>query len=392
MEKTIAADRFQILFDHASDAHFIFMDNGITDCNDAAVTLLKCRSKSEVLARHPRIFSPEYQPDGRLSLEKSMEMDAIARKRGWHRFEWVHQKVDGETFPVEVTLNVVEIDGKQAMIAVWHDLTGIKQTERQLKDLNIRMRNELESASEFQRSLFPAESPRSEKFSSAWFYKPCDELGGDSLNIIQIDPTHVALYVLDVTGHGVTSALLSVTATHFLSGYIKNHDYCPKQLVEYMNRHFSREPYVNHAFTLVYGVLDLETLAFTYTSAGHIGPIRVTAGAKTEVFDGHGPPVGLFAEAEYDRSSIQLKPGDRLFLISDGVYEVRSNAQEDFGIDRTCRHLDNESINDYSLGYTVNSLARQVFHWCLPEKPNDDISIVGVEILDKTAEDIQQIK
>ena len=369
MKKTISADRFQILFDHASDAHFIFMDNGITDCNDAAVTLLKCSSKTDVLARHPRVFSPDYQPDGRLSLEK-----------GWHRFEWLHQKSDGETFPVDVTMNAVEIDGKSAMIAVWHDLTQIKQKEQQLKDLSARMRNELESASEFQRSLFPVESPRSEKFSSAWFYKACDELGGDGLNIIQIDPTHVALYVLDVTGHGVTSALLSVTATHFLSGYIKNHDYCPMRLVEYMNRHFSREPYVNHAFTLIYGVLDLETLLFTYTSAGHIGPIRVASDGETEVFDGHGPPVGLFEEAQYGRSSIQLKPGDRLFLISDGVYEVRNATHEDFGIGRTCQHLGNESINKYPLDYTVNSLARQTFHWCSPEKPNDDISIVGVDI------------
>ncbi len=380
MEKAISADRFRILFDHASDAHFIFDETGITDCNEAAVTLLKCSSKSEVLARHPRVYSPEHQADGRLSIEKSKEMDAIARAKGWHRFEWMHQKANGEAFPVEVMLNAVEIDGKQAFIAVWHDLTEIKRTELQLKNLNTRMKSELENASEFQRSLFPVESPRSEKFSSAWFYKACDELGGDSLNIIQIDPTHAAFYVLDVTGHGVTSALLSVTATHFLSGYIKNHDYCPKQLVDYMNRHFSREPYVNHAFTLVYGVLDLETLVFTYTSAGHVGPIRVATDGKAEAFDGHGPPVGLFVEAEYGRSSIQLMPGDRLFLISDGVYEVRNSAGEDFGLDRVYWHLGNESINGYPLDYTVNSLARQAFHWCIPEKPNDDISIVGLEI------------
>ncbi len=103
---TTPADRFRILFDHSSDAHLILDETGITDCNDAAVALLKCHSKAEVLARHPRVLSPEFQPDGRLSIEKSKEMDAIACARGWHRFEWVHQKADGETFPVEVTLKI----------------------------------------------------------------------------------------------------------------------------------------------------------------------------------------------------------------------------------------------------------------------------------------------
>ena len=50
-------------------------------------------------------------------------MDALARAHGYHRFEWVHRKLDGESFPVEVTLNSVEIGGKPAMIVVWHDLT-----------------------------------------------------------------------------------------------------------------------------------------------------------------------------------------------------------------------------------------------------------------------------
>jgi len=99
MEKTISTDRFRILFDHASDAHFILDETGVTDCNDAAVALLKCRSKTEVLTIHPAVLLPEFQPDGRLSIKKSKEMDAIARADGWHRFEWVHQKADGETFP-----------------------------------------------------------------------------------------------------------------------------------------------------------------------------------------------------------------------------------------------------------------------------------------------------
>src|SRR5262245_66306628 len=116
------ADRFRVLFEHSSDAHFIFDETGITDCNSATIHLLKATDKSQVLALHPAVLSPEYQPDGRRSMEKSKEMDGIARAQGYHRFEWLHRKLDGEAFPVEVTLNAVQIGGPPALSVLWPDL------------------------------------------------------------------------------------------------------------------------------------------------------------------------------------------------------------------------------------------------------------------------------
>src|SRR5258708_26199943 len=118
-------DRFRVLFEHSSDAHFIFDETGITDCNDATVELLKAVDKAQVLALHPAVLSPEYQPDGRRSLEKAADMDALARTRGYHRFEWLHRKLNGQVFPVEVTLNPVEIGGNPSLIPCSHDFTTI---------------------------------------------------------------------------------------------------------------------------------------------------------------------------------------------------------------------------------------------------------------------------
>ena len=83
-------DRFRVLFEHSSDAHLIFDDTGILDCNRAAVKTLRCDDKKHVLRLHPAVLSPEFQPDGRRSLEKSVEMDALARERGFHRFSFLH--------------------------------------------------------------------------------------------------------------------------------------------------------------------------------------------------------------------------------------------------------------------------------------------------------------
>ena len=127
---TGAEERFRVLFDHSSDAHLLFDDQGIIDCNQAAIAMLRCRDKNQVLCLHPARLSPELQPDGRRSDEKCMEMDRLAREHGHHRFEWLHRRMDGENFPVEVTLTQVIISGKPTMLVVWHDLTERKRIEQ----------------------------------------------------------------------------------------------------------------------------------------------------------------------------------------------------------------------------------------------------------------------
>jgi anti-anti-sigma regulatory factor/PAS domain-containing protein len=132
-DAAVAHAKFRVLFEHSSDAHLIFDDTGIIDCNRAAVTMLRCADKSQVLRLHPAVLSPEVQPDGRRSLEKSVEMDGLARSRGYHRFEWMHRRMTGEDFPVEVTLTPVELPTGPALLVVWHELTEIRRRELELQ-------------------------------------------------------------------------------------------------------------------------------------------------------------------------------------------------------------------------------------------------------------------
>jgi PAS domain S-box-containing protein len=129
-----ANEKFRVLFEYSSDAHLVFDQRGISDCNNAAVTMLRCADKAQVLNLHPAELSPERQPDGRGSLEKSVEMDAIARAHGHHRFEWIHRRLSGEDFPVEVTLTPVQLTSGPAMLVVWHELTDIKRREAELHE------------------------------------------------------------------------------------------------------------------------------------------------------------------------------------------------------------------------------------------------------------------
>ncbi|MEO6521057.1 MAG: PAS domain S-box protein [Mucilaginibacter sp.] len=126
-------ERHRVIFEASTDAHLLFDENGIIDCNNAAVQMLKFASKDELMKHHPAEFSPEYQPDGRRSKDKAKENDALARQKGNYRFEWVHLQTDGKEILVEVTLNPVIVNQKAALLVVWHDITLRKQAEEKMR-------------------------------------------------------------------------------------------------------------------------------------------------------------------------------------------------------------------------------------------------------------------
>ena len=123
---------FRMMFERSADA-LVVLDvraGQFTDCNQAAVDMLRCADKSEVLARHHARFSPKFQPDGSLSSEKADDMIAIALRDGSHRFEWVHCSEHRADFPVEVLLTPIMMGEPQLIIATLRDITRQKQEQK----------------------------------------------------------------------------------------------------------------------------------------------------------------------------------------------------------------------------------------------------------------------
>ncbi len=126
---------FRVFFEQSADAYLILDGNVFVDCNQATVKMLHAQNKTEVLRTHPADLSPEFQPDGRLSDEKADEMIRIALERGSHRFEWMHRRLDGEDFPVEVLLTPIKAGDKTLIHATWRDITERKQSETVMSQL-----------------------------------------------------------------------------------------------------------------------------------------------------------------------------------------------------------------------------------------------------------------
>ncbi|MEG5049924.1 MULTISPECIES: PAS domain S-box protein [unclassified Microcoleus] len=124
--------KFRSLYELTSLPVFMLCDNAITDANTATLQLFGCTTPQELYGQNPGKLSPPLQPNGRDSLSLAHDMIAIAFERGKHRFDWVHQRLDGTDFPAEVVLTVIEVGNEKIIQVVIQDLTDRKLAEETL--------------------------------------------------------------------------------------------------------------------------------------------------------------------------------------------------------------------------------------------------------------------
>ena len=252
---------------------------------------------------------------------------------------------------------------------------ALRQATRQLEAAHARMKNDLEAAARIQQSLMPSALPEIDGCRFAWRYRPCDELAGDALNIFPLTDGRFGLYLLDVSGHGVPAALLSVTLSRVLS---QMRTESPAAIAAGLNQQFPMDPETRQYFTIVYGELDLADCRLTWVSAAHPGPLRIDAAGNTEHIQASGFAIGWFPHAEFEEQTLDLSPGDRLYLFSDGLVEATNYADEQFGLERVADVLAAKRSRD--LDASLDELLDEVLSWCGDKAPDDDISLLACEL------------
>ncbi len=126
---------FKRIFNNTRDAVLLMNGNTFIDCNSTVVKLLGAKNKEQIIHTHPAELSPAKQPDGRDSKEKAEEMIQLAKKTGFQRFEWEYKKMNGDLFPVIVSLTIMMIQNKEQLHVLWQDITSQKQHEQNLREI-----------------------------------------------------------------------------------------------------------------------------------------------------------------------------------------------------------------------------------------------------------------
>lgn len=188
---------------------------------------------------------------------------------------------------------------------------------------------ELSEAADYVRSLLP--EPFEGALSVCWDFESCSSVGGDSFGYFWIDDDHFAIYLLDVCGHGVGAALLSVSVINTIKGQtLRDVDFRePDSVLARLNEVFEMERHNDMYFTIWYGVYDRRTANLCYATGGHPPALLYTAGnSEPQQLVTPSMPVGTMPGIPYKAKVVQIEDGSRLYVFSDGVYEVQINNDE----------------------------------------------------------------
>jgi sigma-B regulation protein RsbU (phosphoserine phosphatase) len=268
----------------------------------------------------------------------------------------------------------------------------LEERNRKLENAYSRIRRDLEAAAEMQQNLLPQAAVTLCGVKFDWLFRPCTFVAGDIFNFFRLDEAHLGFYLLDVAGHGIPSALLSVTLSKVLNPYPNEGSplkyfipvpphykiASPAQVISQLNHRFQNNIGRLVYFTMVYGIFDTLSRQLTLTQAGHPSPVYVANGGPPVLLGPGGLPVGMFPEVEYDVLTLTLHPGDRLFLYSDGIIEATNGSREPFTVAGFMEFI--AASAHLPLDKLIDELEAELIKWRGGEEFGDDISLLALEM------------
>jgi serine phosphatase RsbU (regulator of sigma subunit) len=199
-----------------------------------------------------------------------------------------------------------------------------------LERQSLLLRRDLERAEVIQRALLPQAPPALDHFCIHAVYRPGSFVGGDLYDVVPLGGQHVAMYVADATGHGVTAAMLSVLFKQRLVLFdgATGRPLSPAAVLAAANRALGDAVDAPGLFlTAAYALIDLETDTVTIASAGHPPVLHIGTGGTARLIRRSGPALGLVRDASYAEEELRLESGDRLLMFTDGL--LRPGQQPD---------------------------------------------------------------
>ena len=270
----------------------------------------------------------------------------------------------------------------------------LSESNKKLSQAYSVIKMDLEAGAKIQSSLLPESASTIYGVQFDSIFLPSTFVAGDIFNYFRLDEHHIGFYVLDVAGHGIPSAMLSVTLSKALSP--TNHQECvlkqfvpapdppyykiisPARAVQVLNQRFQADDDTMQYFTMVYGLFDTRDGRVAITQAGHPPPILLQKGANATLVGTGGYPVGMLPDVDYEKEEFTVNKGDRLILYSDGITECTNSNQVQFSVERLIDIL--EKGRNLPLRKLMESIEEGLRLWRKNDDFEDDMTLLAIEI------------
>ena len=255
------------------------------------------------------------------------------------------------------------------------------------KALADNLTEQLRLAGLVQQDFLPTKLPNTDETQWATLFLPAEWVSGDIYDVARIDEQHIGFYVADVVGHGLPAALLTIFLKQALvmrETVANNYRiFSPAEVVKNLNLRMTAQKLSGYQFaTCCYCLLNIKTLQLTYARAGHPHPIVIRLGEPPRQLEVRGSLLGIFEQADYVQETVQLQPGDKLLLYSDGaepfIGSFSNQGRFDFD-EEFCK------ATDLPIVETIDSLNALMKNREIESSEIDDITLLGLEILPSMA-------
>ncbi|MBP6990462.1 MAG: SpoIIE family protein phosphatase [Spirochaetes bacterium] len=340
---------------------------------------------AEARGQNPRILKSGEQPD---EFYRDMWVE-ISSGRDW-RGEFHNIKKNGESYWESASISpIMNAKGEIThYIAIKEDITERKKaeealriSEETLRSKNSQMERDLLHAQAVVGSLLPSAPPKNDRLKIDFRYVPMEAIGGDFFSFNTLHDRGFGVFIGDVVGHGVSAALFLSLVRSFTERLNFTRGDSPSHYIKDLNGDLAGWRVILF-LTALYGYFDFsgEGTVFRFAKGGHTPPVlHERSTGSVRILSSGGMPVGLSPDAVFQQVEVAMKPGDRIFLYTDGIIEARDGKQTMVGPEGL------ESIIGRSggldLGGSLDYILDEVSRFSEGIRIEDDMVIIGLEVL-----------
>jgi len=283
----------------------------------------------------------------------------------------------------EPNRNLLQILGQQ--------ISSIIRDKNLLKEYLLKqtIEKEIDVARGIQQKLIPKTPPVLAGIDIYAVNRAAKTVSGDYYDFLNHDDEgkKIGFVIADVSGKGVPAALIMAMTRAILRTQVVD-NYSPADILYKTNNFLITDMENNRYVTMFYGLLDIDTLEYTYVKAGHNPPLWMHGDTlEIDVLDAMGFFVGMFDSARYEEKKIKLATGDKLILFTDGVIEAMNEANEEYGQDRFVSVI--KKYNDFDARSLVDKVLKDIELFVGAAPQSDDITLMVISVSKSEFTDIQ---